>query len=82
MEFAPVNFNLDNSKSIQRHLKKFMPYETSWESNNNIANSYNYQQFLDETDLHALSDRTSAALPPAMIIRNFYDKKKLPNHSR
>ena len=34
-----------------------------------------YQQFLDETDLHELSCRTSTTLPPAMIIRNFYDKK-------
>ena len=34
-----------------------------------------YQQFPDDADLHALSDRTSTPLPPAMIIRNFYDKK-------
>ena len=34
-----------------------------------------YNQFLDETDLLALSDRISVSLPPAMIIRDFYDKK-------
>ena len=34
-----------------------------------------YQQILDENDFHTLSDKTSASLPPAIIIRNFYDKK-------